>query len=109
MRWHVDMWFQNEPPEVFYENDIIKNFGKFTRKHLYWSCLCNKVARITPKNLLKKRVQHRGFTVNSVKYLKTAFLDNLRASVSVVLPRILLKVFYFSQEIRWNDVFGSVS
>lgn len=62
--------------------------------------LCNKVARITPTNLLKKRVQHRGFTVNSVKYLTTAFLHNLRTGASVVLPRILLKVFYFSQEIR---------
>ena len=65
--------------------------------------LCNKVARITPTNLLKKRVQHRGFTVNSVKYLTTAFLHNLQTGASVVLrflPRILLKVFYFSQEIR---------
>ena len=55
--------------------------------------LCNKVARITPTNLLKKRVQHRGFTVNSVKYLTTAFLHNLRTGALLFYQEYCSKFF----------------
>ena len=30
---------QKQPPEVFYSKDVLKNFAKFTRKHLYQSLL----------------------------------------------------------------------
>ena len=65
----------------------LKNFAKFTGKHLYWilflirkmiwktpalECLFNKVACST---LSKKRLQDKCFPVNFAKRLKTTFLQ----------------------------------
>ena len=35
---------QKQPPEVFYEKVVLKNFAKFTGKHLRQSLFFNKVA-----------------------------------------------------------------
>ena len=34
---------QKHPPEVFYKKDVLKNFTKFTGKHLYRGLFFNKV------------------------------------------------------------------
>ena len=46
---------------------VLRNFAKFIGKHL-----CQRSA-----TLLKKRLWHRGFTVNFAKFLRTAFLTEL--------------------------------
>ena len=51
----------------------LKNFAKFTGKHLCQSLFFNKVAAPT---LLKKRLWHRCFPVNLAKFLGTPFLQN---------------------------------
>ena len=48
--------------------------------------LFNKVAGLRPANLLRKRLRHKCFSVNFVKYLRAAFLQatvsqNMEASV----------------------------
>ena len=48
-------------PEVFCKKGILRSFTKFTGKHL------------KPATLLKKRLWHRCFPVNSVKFLRTPF------------------------------------
>ena len=54
-------------PEVFYRKGVLKNFAKFTGKHLQAS------------TLLKKRLWHRWFPVNYVKFLRTLFFtEHLR-------------------------------
>ena len=58
--------------QVFYWKGIIKNFAKFTRKHLRWSLHLNKVAGPRPQNSLKNRFQHRCLLVNFAKFLRTA-------------------------------------
>ena len=35
---------QKQPPEVFYEEGVLRNFTKFTEKHLCQSLFFNKVA-----------------------------------------------------------------
>ena len=35
-------------PDVFYEKDVLKNFAKFTGKHLCWRLFFNKVAGCRP-------------------------------------------------------------
>ena len=35
---------QNQPPDVLHKKGVLKNFVKFTRKHLRQSLLSNKVA-----------------------------------------------------------------
>ena len=51
---------------------VLRNFAKFTGKHLQQSLFFNKVAR--PATLLKKRLWHRWFPVNFAKFLRTPFL-----------------------------------
>ena len=43
-------------PEVFCKNGVLRNFAKFTGKHLYQSLFFNKVAGQRPATLLKKRL-----------------------------------------------------
>ena len=65
-------------PDVFCEKDVLRNFAKFTRKHLCQSLFFNKVAGM-PATLLKKRLLHRCFPVNFAKFLRTPFLkEHLR-------------------------------
>ena len=55
---------------------IFRNFTKFTRKHLCQSLFFKKVVGLRPATLLKKRLSHKCFPVNFVKFLRTPFLQN---------------------------------
>ena len=67
--------------KLFYKKDVLRNFTKFTGKHLFQSLFFNKIAGFKPATFLKKRLWHRCFLVNFVKFQKTLFyrtpLDNL--------------------------------
>ena len=67
---------------------VLRNFSKFTGKHLRQSLSFNKVAGLRPATLLKQRLRHRCFPMNFVKFLRTPFLQNTS-------ERLLLKVFAF--------------
>ena len=60
-------------PEVFCKKGVLRNFAKFTGKHLCQNLFFNKVAGLRPVTLLKKRLWHRCFPVNFVKFLRTPF------------------------------------
>ena len=76
---------QKQPLEVFCKKGVLRNFVKFTEKHLRQSLFFNKVAGLRPATLLKKRLWHRCFPVSFVKFLRTPFLaEHLR--------RLLLKL-----------------
>ena len=47
--------------KVFCKKSLLRNLSKFTGKHL------------RPATLLKRRLWHRGFPVNSEKFLRTSF------------------------------------
>ena len=64
------------PPEVFYKKGVLRNFTKFTGKHQCQGLFFNKVTGLRPATLLKKRLWHRCFLVNFVKFLRTPFLQN---------------------------------
>ena len=55
---------------------VIKNFAKFSGKHLCRDLFFNKVAGLKPGTLLKKRLRHSCFPGNFAKFLRTAFLKN---------------------------------
>ena len=61
-------------PEVFSKKGVLRNFTKFTGKHLCQSLFFNKVAGLRLATLLKKRLWYRCFPVNFVKFLRTPFL-----------------------------------
>ena len=44
-RW---IFFQKQPPEVFYKKGVLRNFAKFTGKHLRQSLFFNKVTGLMP-------------------------------------------------------------
>ena len=50
---------------------VLKNFAKFTRKHLRQSLLFNKVAGLRSATLFKKRLWRRCFPMNFPKFLRT--------------------------------------
>ena len=58
---------------MFCKKDVLKNFLKFTGKHLCQSLFFNEVADLRPATLLKKRLWHSFFTLNFVKFLRTPF------------------------------------
>ena len=63
----------------FMEIGFLKNFTKFTGKHVSWSLFFNKVGGLRPVTLLKMRLWHRCFAVNFAKFLRTPFLiEHLR-------------------------------
>ena len=70
---------------VFCKKVVLKNFAKFTGKHLRLSHFLNKVARLRPATLLKMRLRHRSFPVNFVKFFRTDFFIE-------PLPWLILKV-----------------
>ena len=52
---------------------ILRNFAKFTGKHLCQGLFFNQVVGLGPAALLKKRLWHRCFPVNFAKFLRTPF------------------------------------
>ena len=63
-----------QPPELFCQKGALRNFSKFTGKHLYHSLFFNKIAGLRYATLLKKRLWQRCFPVNFAKFLRTPFL-----------------------------------
>ena len=63
--------------QVFNKKAVLKNFAIFTEKHLRWSLFLNKNAGLQSSNFTKKRLQHRFFTENIEKFLRTSVLENI--------------------------------
>ena len=60
-------------PENFYKKGVLRNFTKLTGEHLCQGLFFNKVAGLRPATRLEKRLWHRCFPVNFVKFLRTPF------------------------------------
>ena len=60
-------------PEMFCEKEVLRNFTKFTGKHLRQRLFFNKVAGLRPVTLLKKWLWYMCFLVNFVEVLRTLF------------------------------------
>ena len=55
---------------------VLRNFEKFTGKHLCQRLFLNKVEGLRPATLLKKSLWHKYFPVNFAKFLRTPFLQS---------------------------------
>ena len=70
--------YRSSSPEVFYKKGVLRNFAKLTGKHLCQGLFFNKVAGLRPATLLKRRLWHRCFLVNFLKFLRpTFFIEHL--------------------------------
>ena len=98
-------------PEVLCKKGVLRSFTKFTGKHLCQSLFFNKVAGLRPATLLKKRLWHKCFPVNFVKFLRTPFFKEhlwwLLLVVFVVLekPNEGLTKLTSTRPINWGHNF----
>ena len=67
------LFFRSSHQRYFVRKGLLKNFAKFTGKHLCQS-LFLIMFQAPPETLLKKRLWHRCFPVNFAKFLKASFL-----------------------------------
>ena len=67
---------KKQPPEVFYNKAVLKNFSILTKIPVPES-LPNQVAALQISNLFKKRFQRRCFLVNIAKFLKKLILKKI--------------------------------
>ena len=68
-------------PNVICKKGVLKNFSKFTGKHLFWSLF---FAGLRPATLVKKRLWHRCFPVNFANFIRTpSFMEYLRWFVAI--------------------------
>ena len=65
------------------QKGVLRNFTKFTGKHLCQSPFFNKVASLKPAISLKMRLWHRCFPVIFTKFLRTPFyIEHLQTTAS---------------------------
>ena len=81
---------QKQPLEVFYKKGVLRNFAKFTGKHLENTRKTGKQPNtrktaLRPATLFKKSLWHRCFSVNFAKFLRTPFLQNTSGRRFLVL------------------------
>ena len=73
---------------MFCKKRVLKNFAKIYWKNLCWSLFFKKVAGVTPATLLKRRLQHGCYPVNSAKFLRTTFFIELFIGQGLILPSV---------------------
>ena len=91
--------FRSSRSQVLYKEAVPKNVAIFHRKYLCRSLFC-QAAGLRLATLLKKRIRHRCFSANFVRFLRTVFC---RTTVNGYL-RILSVVVHFW---TWKGVVGN--
>ena len=72
-------------PRCSVKKGVLRNFTKFTGKHLCQSLFFNKVAVLSPATLLKKRLWHRCFPLNFLEVSKnTCSREQLQTAASEI-------------------------
>ena len=94
--------FRSSYPEVFFKKGTLRNFAKFTGKHVCQSLCFNKVAGLRSANLFKKILSHRCFPVNFAKFLRTSFLQN--TSGRLLLNKVIKKKLDYFLEFLLRNV-----
>ena len=73
---------QKQPPQVFYQISVLKDFEKLASKHLCQSLFLIKLQAL-PAMLLKKGFWHRCFPVNLVTFLR---IPSFKEQLGQLLP-----------------------
>ena len=94
-----------------FRKTVLKHFAIFTGKHLLFESLFKKVADLKPCNFIKKKLQHRCFSVNIAEFLRTPILKNICERLLLSIPisgqcaHDLQKAFCCFQVV-WNGNIG---
>ena len=81
LRYHVKRYVRPQLPSEAATKGVLKNFTKFTGKHLYQVSFLIKLQT----SGLQKRLWHRRFPVIFVKFLGTPFLQNTSGRLLLLL------------------------
>ena len=109
MQWALLLIFkfaeqlQKQPPKVFFEESLIRNFAKFEGKHLCESLFFNKVVGLSPATLLKVTLAQ----VFSCEFYKALFLQNSsgRLFLQLVLRHLLTMVnHHYNVKVNENKI-----
>ena len=87
-------YFRSSRSEVFFKKGVFKNFAKFTGKHLCQSLFVNKISGLRPATLLKKKLWHKSFPVNFMKFLRTPFF----------IEHLLVGAYLFLQCMQYQNM-----
>ena len=94
---------QKQPPEVFYKKDVLRNFAKFTGKHLCQSLFFNKVAG-QACNFIKKETLAQMFSCEFCEISQnTFFIEHLLTAASVSLKNMSI-----TKKIRAKNILNIV-
>ena len=101
--FYIVILFRSSRPEVFCKKGVLRNFTKFSGKHLCQNLFFNKVAGLRPATLLKKNLWHSCFPVNFAKFLRTAFLtEHLRVAVYVYFMTFMFILYLCTRNNFWR-------
>ena len=75
-KWEQCNTFRSSHRRCSVKKGVLRNTAKFTGKQLCQSLFLHKIAGFRPVTLFKKRLWHRCFPVNFMKFLKAPFLQN---------------------------------
>ena len=67
---------QEQPPKELYKKAVLKNLTKFTGK-IYINVFFQKVADLKAYSFIEKGLQHRHYSVNIAKFVRTPIFKNI--------------------------------
>ena len=102
----TNMESHKQSPRDVVQKGVLRDFAKFSWKHLCRSLFFNKVVGLKPATFLKKKLRHTCFHVNFAKFLRTPFLSEpfwwlFLESLTVLSPNMQIwpvlshKIFYY--------------
>ena len=86
---HVILLYRSSHQSCYEGKSVLRNFAKFTEKHLCQSLYFNKVAG-QACNFIKIEALAQVFPVNFAKFLRTPFLQNTSGRLLLTLGFFLL-------------------
>ena len=81
--------FRSSHPRCSVRKGVLRNLAKFPGKDLCQSLSFNKVSRLRPATLSKKRLWHRRFSMNFSKFLGTPFLQNTSRQLILMVQKFM--------------------
>ena len=86
--WNRMSFYRSSRQMCSMRKGVLRNFTKFTGKHLCQSLFFNKVAGLRFAPLLRKRLWGRFFPVNFAKFLRTPFrIEHVSTTASRFIRR----------------------
>ena len=102
--------YRNSPQMCSTKRGVLRNFTKFTGKHLCQSPFFNNVAGLRPATLLKNGLWHWYLPVNFAKFLRTLFLQNTSGRLLRVISYCLFKSGTLLEKVSYSGlVVGKMS